>query len=115
MRLAIAAVFVLALSNLGFAQDTQEKQTALKGTDASMAIVTAKVEQVFNFVDEDGFQFIAYQVQYKGHPVIVEDPIGKTNIPVGGEIRFLVIRHDLSKSPTGGKKVVSFLVGKQQA
>jgi hypothetical protein len=113
MRLALAVVFFVALANRGFAQEPKEHQTALKGTHASMAMVSAKVDQVFNFVDEDGYQFIAYQVTYKGHPIIVEDAIGNTNIPVGSEIRFLVIRHDLSKSPNGGKKLVSFIVGKQ--
>jgi len=47
--------------------------------------------------------------------VIVEDPIGSTNVAVGGEIRFLVIRHDMTKAPRPGKKLLSFLVTKQVA
>jgi len=115
MTLARTTAFCLCLSGLAFAQQAKEHGASISDPGNSMEILTAKVEQVFSYVDEVGFQFIAYQVSYKGRPVIVEDPIGSTNIPVGGEIKFLVVRHDMTKAPKPGKKVVSFLVAKQQA
>jgi len=115
MHLSKAAMLCVALSGFGLAQQAPEPQASINDPGNSMAIGSAKVEHIFSFVDEGGYQFIAYQVTYKGHPIIVEDPIGSANIAVGGDLRFLIIQHDLSKHHEGGKKVVSFIVGKQNA
>jgi hypothetical protein len=115
MHIAKAAMFCAALSTLGFAQQSEEHRASINDPGNSLEVVSAKVEQVFTFADEGGYQFISYRVTYQGRPVIVEDPIGSTNIAVGGDLTFLVIRHDMTKSPKGGKRIISFIVGKQQA
>lgn len=113
------SILLLAVSTLFFGLPQQLNAQAPKAEalaeGTSMEILTAKVEKVFKFADSDGFQFVAYQVSYKGSNVIVEDPIGSTNLAVGDELRFMAIRHDLSKSAKGSKKVVSFLVTKPKS
>jgi hypothetical protein len=69
----------------------------------------ARVEQVFK-VEDDGFQGIAYVITYHGKRVIVQDPLSSTDYAVGDKIYFLVFRHDMSKSHSDGKKLISFMV-----
>ncbi len=71
---------------------------------------TATVEQVFKAEDE-GFSVIAYQVTWRGHKVIVEDPVRWTNLSVGDKVRFLVLKHDMT-SQANGKRLLSFTVTK---
>jgi|GEM_PF-5001770 hypothetical protein len=117
MTFGKTAAFCLSLCLAGraYAQQPGEHGTSISDPGNSFEVLMAKVEQVFSYADEAGFQFIAYQISYQGHPVVVEDPIGSTNIAVGGEVRFLVIRHDMTKAPRPGKKLLSFLVTKQVA
>ena len=115
MTFARTAAICLCLAGVAIAQQPAEPGASFSDPGSSFEVLTAKVEQVFAYVDEAGFQFIAYQISYQGHPVVVQDPIASTNIAVGGEVRFLVIRHDMTKAPRPGKKLLSFLVTKQVA
>ncbi len=108
------AVLLLCLGGWASSRQPQPPHSSIQGPGNSMNVATAKVEQVFKLVDEGGYQFIAYQVTYLGHPVIVEDPISSTNVAVGGDLRFLVIRHDMTKAPNGGRKLLGFIVSKNQ-
>jgi len=101
-----SALFVAAL-NLGAQQISADAQRAL---NASKPVTTeAKVEQVF-FLQEDGFIYRAYMVEYHGAKIIVNDLTSKTNYSIGDNIKFGVMKTDLSKLNPAGSKMISFNV-----
>ncbi len=115
MKLASALAICLTVSIWSAAQETKKAGPAAKNPPSSCEVISAKVAAVFKYVDDAGFDFIAYQINFNGNPVIVEDPTARTNAKIGDEIRVVVVRTDLSKSANKGKKVISFVVGMGKA
>ena len=73
-----------------YAQEQSEplKHMAPAGRDGYYTVEKAKVEQVFEAV-EDGYQFIAYLVTWHGVHVIVSDPLSISAHIIGDEIEFM--------------------------
>jgi hypothetical protein len=65
-------------------------------------ICTAVVEKVFR-VEDDGFVSNAYQVTWRGKPVIVADTIHSTDAVEGETIRFMVFWNDMTEQKIGMK------------
>jgi len=71
MTFGKTAALCLCLAGLAYAQQPGEQGASISDSGNSFEVLTAKLEQVFAYVDEAGFRFIAYQISYQGHPVIV--------------------------------------------
>lgn len=114
MTLIRSMVLAVCFAGPAVAQQAQKPLEPSPSASDHIEIATAKVEHVFKTEDE-GYQFIAYLITYHDKHVIVEDPIASTTCSVGDEVRFTVVRNGLSKTPGCGKKLISFIVGKQHA
>lgn len=77
--------------------------------DQPIETASARVEQVFNAMD-DGFEQRYYLVKYHDKYVIVDDTLCSTDYAIGDKIYFLVLRHDMSKDHSDGKKLLHFMV-----
>jgi len=114
MNLAQSAILSFCISGGMFAQQS-EKALPTDNTSANAVETnTATVEKVFK-IEDDGFQYIAYQITYHGKQVIVEDPTCISNYSIGERLRFIVCRNDMTKSHSNGKKLIAFIVHKAKA
>ena len=68
-----------------------EKASDARGTHET---ADAQVLKVFNCKDGD-YKFVAYEVKWKDHDVIVSDPLAKSDYHVGDTIRVLVLKSHL--------------------
>ena len=100
-------LIALSLSTLTFAQQPTPPTSSAK-EPSGVETASARVVQVFKALD-DGFQSISYEVVYHNQHVIIQDPLCTTDYSVGDKIYFLVMRHDMSKSHSDGKKLLSFM------
>jgi hypothetical protein len=114
MTILRSTTLAMLVVGCAIAQQPKRPTSLISAENKSIETVTAKVEQVLKFED-DSFEFIAYLVTYRGKQVVVEDPIGSTNHSVGDELRFIVVRTELSKADAKSKKLISFVVSQKGA
>lgn len=89
---------------------TSNERNCSRGCEEERA--TATVERVFKAEDK-GFGFVSYQVTWRGHAVVVSDPVRWTDLAVGDKVRFHVFEHDMT-AEAGGKRLLGFVVTKEQ-
>lgn len=67
---------------------------------------TADVLEAIEFVDENGFRFVAYRVQTEtGSSIIISDTLAKTNFKKGDKIPYMEF-----KMESGESKLLSYSV-----
>ncbi len=66
----------------------------------SPEIAEAKVTQVIA-AEDDGYRFRAYVVDWNGGPVVVSDPLCRSDFEKGDKIQFMVHKHRLKASGDG--------------
>jgi hypothetical protein len=105
------SVLLLALSYTGTnapAQDLQAQKVRPEASANHHETFNAIVEKVYRTEDE-GCVSMAYQVTWKGHQIIVEDPTHKTDFTVGDNLKGLAMWQYL-RTVKGVKKLLGFVV-----
>jgi len=103
MQGAVKQLGIVVATLIAFANHA----AAAEGRGTSYTTETAKVEKVFSVID-DGHRFVAYQVSWKGVPVIVSDALAKSDFKAGDEIHFMASRHWSAREGVSGYTNLTF-------
>jgi hypothetical protein len=93
-RYATAAASLLLVFTMN-----QPSQSAPRD-ESSTDIAEAEVIQVIA-VEDDGYRFRAYLVEWNGATEVVSDPLSRSNFEKGAKIQFMVHKHRLGRSGDG--------------
>jgi hypothetical protein len=94
VRFAVAAACLLSVLTIN--QSSHSAAPVETATD----IAEAEVTQVIA-AEDDGYRFRAYLVDWNGGPVVVSDPLCRSNFEKGDKVQFMVHKHRLTASGDG--------------
>ncbi|MCY2975868.1 MAG: hypothetical protein NTW52_14530 [Planctomycetota bacterium] len=92
-------IFAVILSVLVAPLATAQSITLPKNVKSSFETLEGSVLQVFS-AKEDDHRFVAYLVKWKDFEVIVSDPLARSDLKKGDEIRFMAQKVDLPNVST---------------
>jgi hypothetical protein len=99
--ICVTTLLIALISWTVHAQDATTSRTALPiGMTGGYETAQSKILKVYS-VEDEGAQFRAYVVNWKGNEVIVSDALGTTNMKVGDEVTFMAMRIEI---PEGDQK-----------
>jgi len=100
LRIIFSIVAGSLVGLLGSAVAANVPAPTAAGVQSRYETETATVEKVFAAADGD-HRFVAYQVTWKGVPVVVSDALARSDFKVGDTITFLCQRLALTAPPPG--------------